>query len=1258
MVIQKNMKQVFKNDEYIVFALKPVELLVYEDGVFGELVREAELCGASMVYADYYLLKADGTKVANPLIDYLPGALRDDFDFGGFACVKRADYQRWLEVGEDWRFGNFYSLRLFLSLQDGISHIARQLYGIREYDPRLSGEKQFDYVNPRNREVQVEMEQVLSAHLKRNGLWLEPRTKTIDPEMLGGFPVEASVVIPVLNRVATVMDAVRSALSQKTDFEYNVLVVDNFSTDGTYEALTALAREDGRLKVLRPEQTGLGIGGCWNLAVNSPECGCYAVQLDSDDVYSGPDTLQRVVDVFRSERSAMVIGSYMMTDFEMNPIPPGVIDHREWTDANGHNNALRINGLGAPRAFCTKVLREIGGFPNVSYGEDYAVGLRITREYRIGRIYEPIYNCRRWGGNSDAALSIDKVNKNNYYKDSLRTEELLSRMFMLQMQEWPDAGARYEGLNDVETRVVASFADNAGADSFDVLAQYNPARAISSFAKTDPKTIAARPCFLCRANRPEQQRRLGLNLPGERYDVLLNPFPIFPKHYTLTCAEHKYQEMNRGHLEQALRATVIFANHVVFFNGPRSGASAPDHYHLQMGCKGFLPVEKDFAKLPKEKVGERRGTSVYMPTQYLRAAVVLDSDSISDTVAVFESVRGAFPEGTDMNVICWKDEGRFITVIIPRGKHRPECYFAEGEAQMRISPGTADIGGVYILPDRRDYDRVTGGKILEVLDEVTLSGEALEEFKAELRRLFDSAQMEISVGLMSEEKVQVRFDGEYAVDLSRGGVAGRSDVVGVFGSSECVTGLEDFSAEGGRINWRGGLYEELYFKARNTALDTFEVKGVTIGVNFHWQKKENQRFRGALKLIVNDGKVVVINVIGVEDYLYSVIASEMSGKGSLEFLKAHAVISRSWLMARPTLSGGDVRHQEVLTETSEDGNRFIRWYDRDDHSLFDICADDHCQRYQGLVRSTDVNVALAIEQTWGQVLMYEGRICDARFSKCCGGISERFSACWAEEDYGYLQPVRDSCEGAVAALSGENYAETTCESSDCGILRYTGKIDSEESARAWIESAPEAFCNTDDTALLSKVLNDYDTTTKDFYRWRVEYDADQLAELIARRSGFDFGDIISLTPLKRGASGRIIELRIEGTKLTKVIGKELEIRRTLSESHLYSSAFVVDTEGWVSVADESKVSGAPVQTGLESDLSGDGRTRIPARWILKGAGWGHGVGLCQIGAAAMGEQGYTYRQILAHYFRGAEVIHQNARYSAYSVNDTPKNDRK
>ncbi len=1174
----------------MIFAIKPLELVEYGEGVFSAMIDEALRTGASMVYSDYYLLKADGSKVPNPLIDYQPGSVRDDFDFGALVCVKEDDFVEWFDLcSQDSGAGcndgtpdaarplvGFYSLRLFLSSKNGITHIARTLYNIKEYDPRLSGQKQFDYVDPRNRQVQIEMERVFTEYLKRNSLWLPERTKTITEQDVQGFPVEASVVIPVLNRVGTVMDAVHSALSQKTDFQYNVLVVDNFSTDGTYEALQELAQADPRLKVLRPEQSGHGIGGCWNIAVNSPECGAYAVQLDSDDVYSGEGTLQKVVDAFRAERPAMVIGSYMMTDFEMKPIPPGVIDHKEWTPENGHNNALRINGLGAPRAFATSVLRRVGGFPDVSYGEDYAVGLRMTREYRISRIWEPVYNCRRWGGNSDAALSVDKVNKNNFYKDSLRSAELLARMTLIQKGQWPEAAARFEALEKVQTRVIASYGeDPLDPAKFDVMAQFNPARAVSSFAKTDAASIAARPCFLCRANRPEQQRRLNMNMPGERYDILLNPFPIFPQHYTLTCAGHKLQEMNEQRLEDALRFSDIFLENVIFYNGPRSGASAPDHYHLQMGCKGFMPLERDYERLPMVTVAVRRGTMVQMPTAYLRGAVVLDSDSVADTVSAYSRVRSLMDPEWDHNLICWRRGARYVTVIIPRAKHRPARYFAEGEDQMRISPGTVDLGGIYILPDKRDYDRVTAADLEAVLDEVVLDEKAAGGFMASVARAFDSTQKSISVGLMSVEKVKVRFDGSFSVDAGQGAGQGAGEAGAACSAcsdqSVYVRGAQEFEVREGKIVWCGECFDELVFEPRNVITGAFEVEDVTIGVNFHWQKKETQRFRGALRLLVDDGKIVVINVVGVEDYLYSVISSEMSGRGSLEFLKAHAVISRSWLLARPTLSGGDVRHQEVLTQVSDD--RFIRWYDRDDHTLFDVCADDHCQRYQGLVRSGDVAVARAIDETWGEVLMYDGRICDARFSKCCGGVTERFSACWADEDYAYLQPVKDE------------------------------------------------FCNTDDRAMLEKFLNDYDASTRDFYRWSVTYTAEQLAELIRRRSGFDFGDIVALEPLRRGDSGRIFELRIVGTKLTKVIGKELEIRRVLSESHLYSSAFEVCAEG------ETEVAGPDGGAGV----------KVPARWTLNGSGWGHGVGLCQIGAAVMGEKGYTYDQILAHYFVGAAI---------------------
>lgn len=395
----------------------------------GRLLEEAVRTGAAMVYCDYWLRTADGSRKDNPVNAYQPGSVRDDFDFGPLVAVNADLLRRWGPLSGHW-----YSLRLFLSRHGEFLHLPELLYGVSEVDVRASGQKQFDYVDPRNREAQKEMERIFTDHLRQIGAWLPPRTRLVDETVLHHgqeqWQTVASVIIPVFNRQATILDAISSALSQKTDFPYNIIVIDNHSTDGTTQKIASLASADSRVIHLVPESDGLGIGGCWNLGINHPACGCYAVQLDSDDMYSGPDTLQRIVDMFRSEKCAMVIGSYMMTDFDLRPIPPGIIDHREWTDENGHNNALRINGLGAPRAFCTAVLRQAGGFENVSYGEDYGVGLRISREWRIGRIYEPIYNCRRWKGNSDAALDIVRVNANNAYKDSLRTSEIAARQAM------------------------------------------------------------------------------------------------------------------------------------------------------------------------------------------------------------------------------------------------------------------------------------------------------------------------------------------------------------------------------------------------------------------------------------------------------------------------------------------------------------------------------------------------------------------------------------------------------------------------------------------------------------------------------------------------------------------------------------------------------------------------------------------------------------------------------------------------------------
>ena len=398
----------------------------------------------------------------------------------------------------------------------------------------------------------------------------------------------------------------------------------------------------------------------------------------------------------------------------------------------------------------------------------------------------------------------------------------------------------------------------------------------------------------------------------------------------------------------------------------------------------------------------------------------------------------------------------------------------------------------------------------------------------------------------------------------------------------------DYSAavEDGAIMWQGALRENLSFVPLGEG-SQFTLYGVVIGVNFHWERKQNQTFAGALRFVVEDGELRAINNLPVEKYLESVISSEMSATSSLEFLKAHTVISRSWLYAQ-------LRRSEKTTEAQlgyEDDERIVRWYAREDHTLFDLCADDHCQRYQGITSKCSEKVAEAVAATSNLVLSYDGEVCDARFSKCCGGVTERFSACWENADYEYLQAFRD-CDGEPLP-----------------------NLTTEAGAREWIESAPSSYCSETDSRVLSQVLNGYDRETNDFYRWRVEYGTEELSRLIAERSGIDFGTILELQPLQRGASGRIVRLRVVGSKKTVVVGKELEIRRWLSSSHLYSSAFVVDKMEC---------------TGKEP------------RFVLKGAGWGHGVGLCQIGAAMMGERGFSYKKILSHYYRGATVKNINS----------------
>ncbi|VTY06562.1 Stage II sporulation protein [Prevotella melaninogenica] len=1148
------------------------------------MLQVAEETGAAMVYADHYSVEA-GKTVKHPVTDYQLGSIRDDFDFGSVVLLKTEYLKEYAarEVVKDYQFAGWYDLRLFLSRDGELFHLNEYLYTEEEDDLRASGEKQFDYVNPRNREVQIEMEQAATAHLSAINALVDT-TQYVQPDFSGeAFPVEASVVIPVFNREKTVRDAVVSALSQKTDFLFNVIVVDNHSTDGTTEILSSLAADE-RLVHLIPTRTDLGIGGCWNYAINDAHCGRFAVQLDSDDLYSSENTLQAIVNAFHEQKAAMIVGSYRMCDFELNTLPPGLISHNEWTEDNGCNNALRINGLGAPRAFFTPLVRQ-HQFPNTSYGEDYAMGLAFSRRFRIGRIYDELYLCRRWGGNSDAVLSIDKVNANNHYKDQLRTVEILARQkqnqdrekgltdfFHNQLNQWKDVAKRFEELKGVQTREVGS-----------ALAQFNPARLVSTGAKIDKATLAKRPCFLCEKNRPGEQIVLPF---GEGFDILVNPFPILPVHFTIPSRHHQLQAIAENYV-QIHRLLRAYPQLMVFYNGPKCGASAPDHLHFQAGTSGILPLQRDWQRLRETSVPllKLNGTEgIYEIKDYICPAFAIVSHTEKNDVELFSHLYEALPIKEDetepmMNIVAWRNGDAFISVVFPREKHRPDCYSADGEAQCLVSPGSLDMAGLLILPRQSDFEGMTSERAKAVLREVSLSDEALSEVVKRIRNkavdlAFDDWKQEpiVSVGIVSGDEIRFQLNGTYTI-----------------GNKE-VTGKQTVKFKDGQVLWNSLLYQELCFTPQNDDI-SFTLEDVTIGVDFHWERKEAQTFLGKLRFVVDGDKLWAINELPVERYLASVISSEMSATSSLELLKAHAVISRSWLLVqmrrRKAIELGIQTASAPVKVSDEEG---VVWYDSDAHTLFDVCADDHCQRYQGITKATSPHVEEAIKATRGQLLMNGKEICDARFSKCCGGISEEYEYCWDNTHKPYLLSVVDNAPLGTAP---------------------TIDLTDEKTAQEWILSSPEAFCNTKDAAVLGQVLNNYDQETQDFYRWTVDFTQSELAELIRRKSGLDFGEIIDLQPLERGKSGRITRLKIVGTKLTRIIGKELEIRRTLSESHLYSSAFVVER--------------SEVVNG------------VPQHSRLIGAGWGHGVGLCQIGAAVMGEKGYRYDEILHHYYQTAAI---------------------
>ena len=1165
-------------------------------------LRTADDTGAVMVYSDHYSLE-EGVLTKHPAIDYQAGSLRDDFDFGSLWLIKSQALLDYVAQTDrvDYQYAGLYDLRLYLSRKGEIFHLNEYLYTEAELDTRKSGEKQFDYVNPRNREVQIEMERACTAHLEKVGAIVDTnfyRQPDFDEQ---DFACEASVVIPVFNREKTIADAVKSALSQKTNFPYNVIVVNNHSTDSTGEILDSI--DDGRLIQIVPGRTDLGIGGCWNVAVNSDHCGKFAVQLDSDDLYSSPKTLQKIVDAFHEQKAAMIIGSYRMCDFDLNTLPPGLIDHKEWTEDNGCNNALRINGLGAPRAFFTPLVRQIQ-FPNTSYGEDYALGLAFSRRYRIGRIYDELYLCRRWGGNSDAALSVERVNANNLYKDRLRTMELkarqqmlqgkadimedssISRFFNRQLEMWEDARHRFRDLKHVEVRQLS--------DQLKV--QFNPARIVSTGAKIDKHTLGERPCFLCERNRPKEQMTKQID---DHFQLLVNPFPILPVHFTIPATKHQPQSIYR-HYGEMHRLLSLHSELMVFYNGPKCGASAPDHLHFQAGTSGVLPLQTNWQRLSRnltDVISLNDEEKISVLRDFLVPAFVIISKSEDSDEELFHRLYRSMPMRGDesepmMNIIAWRKGDEFISVVIPREKHRPDAYFAEGEAQMMVSPGALDMAGLIITPREEDFSKINLDKATALLRECGISAEKTEAIVSNLKASAATAhehplqllagkgkQPNVNVGIVSGQKIHFSLNKPY---LAKG---------------EMVTGEQEVAFSEGGILWNGNQYSSLTFHPQS-ADASFSLSDVTIGVNFHWERKETQTFLGTLHFVVESDKICAINELPVERYLESVISSEMSATSSLELLKAHAVISRSWLLAQ----------MKKRREVAESGNNFfsfvkkddrlIRWYDREDHTIFDVCADDHCQRYQGITKETSPHVAEAIRQTKGQILMDGDDICDARFSKCCGGVTEEFQYCWEDTPKNYLSSVRDIIQGVKSVGSA---APAPLPS-----------LQDEAAADAWIRSNPPAFCNTTDKKILSQVLNDYDQETADFYRWKVTLTQEKLKQLLDEKLKMNFGDILDLQAEERGKSGRISKLRIVGTEKTFVIGKELEIRRALSDTHLYSSAFVVD----------------------RCDIDEKG---VPQRFDIIGAGWGHGVGLCQIGAAVMGEEGFDYDAILLHYYQGAEI---------------------
>lgn len=726
------------------------------------MVQVMEMTQAGMVYADHYQ-QVDGVLKPAPVIDYQPGSLRDDFDFGSVLLFNANTFKEAIkDTEEEYQYAGLYDLRLKISQKNKLVHINEYLYTEVESDKRKSGEKQFDYVDPKNRQVQIEMEQACTRHLKEIGGYLYPNFCPVDFSS-HTFEYEASVIIPVRNRIRTIKDAICSALNQQTTFPFNVIVIDNHSTDGTSEALRELS-SDKRLLHVIPERDDLGIGGCWNVGIHHEKCGKFAVQLDSDDVYKDEHALQIMVNAFYEQNCAMVIGTYMMTDFNMNEIAPGIIDHKEWTPDNGRNNALRINGLGAPRAFYTPILREIN-VPNTSYGEDYALGLKISHDYQIGRIYDVIYLCRRWEGNSDAALSVEKVNQNNLYKDRLRTWELeqrilqqktrlenfqqeIEQLFQKQILSWKLAKENYQALEQYQSRT-KKIIKRMDGKYFSAQLFLNPKRILSATAQTDTVSIHSRPCFLCQTNRPQEQEFLSFG----NYQILVNPYPIFKHHFTIVDKEHKPQSI-AGRFNDMIEFTDRMKEYFILYNGPECGASAPDHAHFQ-ACGKEESMQGTY--YDSNKIIDNDNVEIYyenFPFSFISIRAK-NKNIMSLAFHLIYDILAADSNGKEpmMNILAWHGLVRskeslgmhydsqfkiiadrpYNCVIFLRSKHRPDCYFAKGDEQILISPAIAEMNGIFPIVREEDMEKLTPEKVYDIYQEVSISKEKLQEIAERIK---------------------------------------------------------------------------------------------------------------------------------------------------------------------------------------------------------------------------------------------------------------------------------------------------------------------------------------------------------------------------------------------------------------------------------------------------------------------------------------------------------------------------------------------